>query len=176
MFIAGAGQRTMPPRPVAKTKKPIFKDSAAPRILNRRALHDYFVLEKLECGIQLVGSEVKSLRMGTAQLTEGFARIEGGELFLHGLYIDPYKLAALAYNHEPARPRKLLVHKKELRKLDDATSDRGVSMVPLALYFKDGRAKVELAVVKGKKQHDKREALKRAEVEREVRRAMSVRM
>jgi SsrA-binding protein len=131
-------------------KKP---DNFSPRINNRRALHDYFIEAKLECGIALQGSEVKSLRLGNAQLTESFARIEKGELILHNAHIDPYK-AATVYNHEPMRERKLLVHKKELRKLESELKTRGTTLIPLAMYFKDGRVKVELGVARGKQQHD----------------------
>jgi len=146
------------------------KDNFAPRINNRRAMHDYFIESKIECGIVLVGSEVKSLRLGTAQLNESFARIERGILILHGCHIDPYKQANLM-NHEPKRERKLLVHKKELRKLEGELKLRGTTLIPLAIYFKDGKAKLELGVARGKQQHDKRETIKRKEQDRELRRA-----
>jgi len=149
---------------------PKDKDNFAPRITNRRAMHDYFIEGKIECGIALQGSEVKSLRLGNAQLTESFARIEGGILILHGAHIDPYKHSGL-YNHEPKRERKLLVHKSELRKLEGELSVRGTTLIPLAIYFKDGRAKLELGVARGKQQHDKRETIKRKEQDRELRRA-----
>jgi SsrA-binding protein len=146
----------------------------SPRITNRRALHDYFIEAKLECGIVLVGSEVKSLRNGKAQLHESFARVEkGGRLILYKAHIDPYDKAAIVYNHEPTRDRVLLAHKREIRKLESALSERGVTLVPLAIYFKDGRAKVELGVAKGKQQHDKRQTIKKKEADRELRRMMS---
>jgi SsrA-binding protein len=145
----------------------------SPRINNRRALHDYSITAKIECGIALTGSEVKSLRQGTAQLQESFARIDGRELILHGCHIDPYEKATLAWNHDPKRPRKLLVHKRELRKLESETRAPGVTLVPLAIYFKNGLAKVELGVGKGKQRYDKREAIKKKEMDREVRRAMT---
>jgi SsrA-binding protein len=145
----------------------------SPRISNRRALHDYHIEAKLECGISLVGSEVKSLRQGTAQLHEAFARVENGELILHGCYIDPYHQAAIVYNHEPARERKLLAHRREIKKLADLTAERGVTLIPIAIYFKDGRAKVELAVARSRKVHDKREVIKRREQDRDLRRAMT---
>jgi SsrA-binding protein len=146
-------------------------DKFSPRITNRRALHDYFIEAKLECGIALMGSEVKSLRLGMAQLTESFARIEKGILILHQCHIDPYK-AATIYNHEPMRERKLLAHKKEIRKLEAELKVRGTTLIPLAMYFnEDGRAKVELGVARGKQQHDKRETIKRKEQDRELRRA-----
>src|SRR3954471_6542829 len=137
------------------------KDNIAPRINNRRALHDYFIDAKIECGIALVGSEVKSLRQGKAQLQDAFAKIVNGELFLIGAHIDPYEKAALTYNHEPRRDRKLLVHKRELKKLIGESGERGVTLIPLAIYFKNGRAKVEIGVARGKQQHDKRASIKK---------------
>jgi SsrA-binding protein len=149
-------------------KKP---DNFSPRINNRRALHDYFIEAKLECGIALQGSEVKSLRLGNAQLTDSFARIERGQLILHQAHIDPYA-AATIYNHVPTRERKLLVHKKEIRKLEGELKVKGTTLIPLAMYFNDnGMAKVELGVARGKQQHDKRDAIKKKEQDRELRRA-----
>jgi len=142
----------------------------SPRIENRRAWHDFHIDAKLECGIVLVGSEVKSLRNGKGQLAESFARIERGELILHGCHIDPYEKAASVNNHEPLRDRKLLVHKREIRKLEDATKSKGTTLIPLAIYFKDGRAKVEIGVARGKQQHDKRDAIRKKEQDRELRR------
>jgi len=149
------------------------KENLSPRIENRRALHDYFITAKIECGMMLLGSEVKSLRLGKAQLHESYARIEHGELMLHGCHIDPYEKAALVTNHEPRRERKLLVHKREIRKLAAELEQRGATLVPLAIYFKEGRAKLELGVGRGKKQHDKRETIKRKEMDRELRRVMT---
>lgn len=145
----------------------------SPRITNRRALHDYEITAKLECGIVLTGSEVKSLRLGKAQLNEAFARIEGGELILHGMHIDPYEKATLAWNHDPNRERKLLAHRREIKKLAQETSTKGTALIPLALYFKEGRAKVELGVGRGKKMHDKRDSIRKKEQERDLRRMMS---
>lgn len=145
----------------------------SPRITNRRALHDYFISAKIECGLMLVGSEVKSLRMGRAQLQESFARIEKEGLILHGCHIDPYEKATIAWNHDPRRERKLLIHKRELRKLEGEMRERGTTLIPLAIYFKDGRAKLELGVARGKQHHDKRQAIKRKEQDRELRRAMT---
>jgi SsrA-binding protein len=149
------------------------KDNIAPRISNRRALHDYFIDARLECGVMLVGSEVKSLRAGKAQLQDAYAKVLNGELFLVGAHIDPYEKAALTYNHEPRRDRKLLVHKRELKKLVDATAERATTLIPLAIYFKDGRAKVEIGVARGKQQHDKRASIKKKEIDREIRKAMT---
>jgi SsrA-binding protein len=142
----------------------------SPRIENRRAWHDYHIEAKLECGMALMGSEVKSLRNGKALLNESFARIEHGELILHGLHIDPYEKAAGVNNHEPLRDRKLLVHKRELRRLLDALKVKGTTLIPLSIYFKEGRAKLELAVARGKRQHDKRDAIKKKDMDRELRR------
>jgi SsrA-binding protein len=146
------------------------RDSSAPRISNRKALHDYFIIAKLECGIALVGSEVKSLRNGRAQLQDAFATIEQDELILHGAHIDPYDEAS-RYNHLPTRDRKLLAHRREIRKLASETSVKGVTLIPLAMYFKDGRVKVELGVARGRQRHDKREAIREKERNRELRRA-----
>src|SRR5262245_22724993 len=144
-----------------------------PRIVNRRALHDYHIEAKLECGMALVGSEVKSLRLGQAQLQEAYARIERGRLILFGCHIDPYKQAAIVYNHDPRRDRFLLVHKREIRKLESELQQRGTTLIPLAIYFKGGRAKVEIAVAKGKQHFDKRATIKKKEADREMRRAQS---
>jgi SsrA-binding protein len=140
-----------------------------PRIANRRAMHEYFISAKLECGMALLGSEVKSLRLGRCQLAESFARIENGQLVLHGCHIDPYEKAAIG--HEPLRERKLLAHRKEIRRLQNETSARGVTLIPLAIYFKDGRAKIEIGVAHGKQQHDKRASIKKKEQDRALRRA-----
>ena len=152
------------------------KDNVSPRINNRRALHEYFIDAKLECGIALVGSEVKSLRAGKAQLQDAYGKIQNGELFLMGAHIDPYEKAAIVYNHEPRRDRKLLVHKRELKKLVGETEDQHRStLIPLAIYFKNGRAKVEIGVARGKQQHDKRASIKKKEMDREMRKAMTQR-
>jgi SsrA-binding protein len=145
----------------------------SPRIENRRAWHEFHIDAKLECGIALVGSEVKSLRDGKAQLQDAYAAVERGELWLFQAHIDPYTKAAIAYNHEPARPRKLLAHRREIKKLEDATTTKGTTIIPLAIYFKDGRAKVEIGVARGKHYHDKRDAIRKKEQDRELRRAMT---
>jgi len=148
------------------------KANVSPRIANRRALHEYFIEAKLECGIALMGSEVKSLRDGKGQLQESYARIEKGELILHGCHIDPYA-PATKFNHVPLRERKLLVHKREIRKLEQALMTKGVTLIPLALYFKGGRVKVEIGVARGKQQHDKRDSIRKKEQDREMHRLMS---
>src|SRR5438105_7229246 len=149
------------------------KANISPRIENRRAWHEYHIDAKLECGIVLQGSEVKSLRDGKAQINDAFARVEKGELILYQSHIDPYAKAALVYNHEPNRPRRLLAHRREIKKLDTETQQRGTTLVPLAIYFKDGRAKVELGVARGKQHFDKRASIRKKEQDREIRRAMS---
>jgi len=146
-----------------------------PRITNRKALHDYSISATLECGIVLVGTEVKSLRHAHANLQDSFASIEGGQLILHNCHIDPYEKAAIAYAHIPKRDRRLLVHRREIKKLEQELATRGTTLIPLAIYFKDGRAKVELGVAHGKQQHDKRASLKKKEQDKELRRAMTYR-
>src|SRR5204862_6264489 len=127
----------------------------------------------LECGVALVGSEVKSLRDGKAQLQDAYARIENGELFLYGAHIDPYEKAALAYNHDPRRPRKLLAHRREIKKLEGETSIKGTTLIRLAMYFKNGRAKAALGAGRGQQQQDTPEASREKEVDRELRWVMS---
>jgi len=146
-----------------------------PRINNRRAFHEFFIEAKLECGIVLVGSEVKSVRMGRAQLQEAFARVDGGELILYGCHIDPYDKASLN-NHLPLRERKLLVHRREIKRLESATQRKGTTLIPLAMYFKNGMVKVELGIAHGKQHHDKRRAIREKEEARDLRRQMSKRM
>ena len=151
-----------------KTKEPEIRLVSE----NRKARHRFEILETLECGIQLTGSEVKSLRDGKGQLQESFARIEKGQLILHGCHIDPYA-PATKYNHEPLRERRLLAHRREIKKLEQATTVKGTTLIPLALYFKDGRVKVEIGVGRGKQQHDKRDAIRKKEQDRELRGVMS---
>jgi SsrA-binding protein len=150
------------------------KDNFSPRILNRRATHDYFIDAKIECGIVLLGSEVKSVREATAQINEAYARVENGELILHNAHIDPY--AKGNADHIPNRPRKLLAHRREIKKLEAELAQRGTTLVPLAIYFKGGRAKVEIGVAHGKQQFDKRATIKKKEQDRELRRIMSRRV
>src|SRR3954465_11639059 len=139
---------------------------------NRRAFHDYEILDRIECGIVLVGTEVKSLRDGHANLEDSYGRIDGGEGGLIGAGIPEYVFGT-RLNHKPKRPRKLLLHRREIAKFAGKADERGLTLVPLRLYFKGGRAKIELAVARGKQQHDKREDQKKAEAQREIRRAMT---
>lgn len=139
--------------------------------MNRRAKFDYHVEETYEAGMELVGTEVKSLRNGKANLVDSYGDIVGGEVFLVKCHISPYEQGNIQ-NHDPRRRRKLLLNKREIRKLIGRTAERGYTLVPLRIYFADGRAKVELALAKGKKLHDKRETLKRETMKREMERAM----
>lgn len=147
---------------------------AARKILarNKKALHEYHVVDSWEAGIVLTGPEVKSIRAGKASLAEAFARIDRGEVWLYDMHVSPYDPASL-WNTDPVRPRKLLLHAREIRKLIGATKEKGLTLVPLELYTAHGLIKVQIALVRGKKLHDKREDLKRKDAEREMRRAMS---
>jgi len=137
---------------------------------NRRARHDYHIEDVVEAGLVLTGTEVKSLRAGRASLTDGFAQISDGEMWLHGVHIPEYAQGTWT-NHEPRRIRKVLLHRKEIDRLASKTAERGLTIVPLSLYFKDGRAKVELGVGRGKRTYDKRQDLAQRDAAREVERA-----
>jgi len=139
---------------------------------NKKARHDYLIEDVFECGIVLTGTEVKSLRMGRASLIDGFAMVDKGELWLSGVHIPEYTQGTWT-NHTPRRDRKLLVHSAEIRKLSARMKEGGLTLVPLSLYFKDGKAKIELAVAKGKKVHDKRAALMERQAGREIEREVS---
>ncbi|HET9882193.1 MAG TPA: SsrA-binding protein SmpB [Candidatus Binatia bacterium] len=139
--------------------------------INRQARHNYFIEETYEAGLMLLGSEVKSLRDGKANLTDSYARIHKGEAFLVNAHVSHYP-GANQFNHEPTRTRKLLLHAREIERLTGKTKERGLTLVPLRLYFKNGKAKVELGLARGKKLYDKRETLRRKVVEREVERAL----
>jgi SsrA-binding protein len=141
---------------------------------NRQATFRYHLLERWECGIQLQGSEVKSLREGGVQLKDAYAELRDGEVWLQRMYIAPYKPAA-GQNHEPERPRKLLMHRREIERLIGKTAERGLTLVPTRVYFKGPRAKVELALARGKEQKDKRRAIKEREQRREIDRALAER-
>lgn len=134
---------------------------------NRRARHDYHISETLEAGISLVGSEVKSLRDGKASLQDAYAVVRNEEVFLMGVHIPPYPQAAMQ-NHEPTRSRKLLLHKGEIRKMISKTAEKGLTLVPLRMYFKGNKVKVEIGVAKGKKHYDKRETIAKRDAEREM--------
>lgn len=151
-------------------------ESHAPEIVNRKARHDYLITDTLECGVQLVGSEVKAIREGRVSLGEGYARIDErtDEMWLHGVHISDYGPARGSANaHLPTQARKLLAHKREIRKLANETAKKGTTLVPLKMYFKDGWAKVLIGVGIGKGKSDKREDLKKREADRDIQRAMT---
>jgi SsrA-binding protein len=140
---------------------------------NRRARHDYDILETFECGIVLTGSEVKSLRDAKIQLKDSYARVQDGELWLHGVHVSPYAFASGDNAHDPDRARKLLLHRSEIDELAARTQQESLTLVPLSVYFKDGRAKVELALAKGRRRYDKRQAIATRDAAREAERAMA---
>ncbi|MCJ7509321.1 MAG: SsrA-binding protein SmpB [Dehalococcoidia bacterium] len=139
--------------------------------VNRKAQHDYFILERLEAGIALTGTEIKAIRDGRVNLRDAYARPERGEMWLVGAHIGPYAPAG-RFNHEPGRRRKLLLHRKEILELAREVEEKGLTLVPLRLYLKSGRAKVELALARGKRQYDRRQTIARREAEREMQRAL----
>ncbi len=141
---------------------------------NPKATHDYHILETWEAGLVLTGTEVKSLRTGKASIKEAYARLRQGEVFVDGLHITPYEQGN-RYNHDPMRTRKLLLHRREIEKLIGAVEQKGLTLVPLELLFRKGKAKLVIALARGKKQHDRREDLKRRVTEREVARAVAER-
>ena len=138
---------------------------------NRKARHDYTILDTYEAGVALTGTEVKSLRLGRASLVDGFATIDDGEIFLRNVHIPEY-LEGSWTNHEPRRTRKLLLHRGEIQRLIGKTKESGLTLVPLSMYFSDGKVKVELALARGKRSYDKRQDMARRDADREVRKAM----
>jgi SsrA-binding protein len=156
---SGSRSRTAGPRPVAQ---------------NRRARHDYDVLDTFECGIVLAGSEVKSLRDAKVQLRDSFARVTDGEVWLHGMHIAPYSHAAGFGAVDPDRSRKLLLHRREIEEVAARTAQEGLTLIPLSVYFSDGRAKVELALARGRRTYDKRHAIAARDAARESERAARV--
>lgn len=159
----------MAPKDTAPAAEPKARLSVA---RNPKATYDYFVLDTMEAGVVLTGTEVKSLRRRGASIKESFARVYKGEVWLEGMNITPYEQGN-RYNHDPVRSRKLLLHKKEIEKLIGSVERQGLSLVPLELYFLGGRAKIQLALARGKKAHDKRETLKKQIATREIARAAS---
>ena len=141
---------------------------------NRKAFHDYFVEEKVECGIALFGTEVKSIRQGKVNLKESWAQIRKGEVWVEGMHISPYEQGNI-FNRDPMRPKKLLLHRNEIRKLDGQVMKQGFTLIPLEMYLKDGRVKVMLGLCKGKQLHDKRDSIARKDSDREIRRALKER-
>ncbi len=139
---------------------------------NRRARHDYFVEESLECGMELKGTEVKSIRQGRVNLKESYARVQNGQVMVEGMHISPYEQGGI-FNTDPLRPKRLLLHKSEIRKLQGQVSRQGYTLIPLQIYLKDGRMKLELGVCRGKQLHDKRDDLAERDAMRDIERAMS---
>lgn len=156
---------------MAKTERELAQKIIAD---NRKASHDYHLLETFEAGIALVGTEVKSIRETGANLRDSFARVEAGEVWIYNLHISAYRNRGYS-DHEPTRRRKLLLHRHEIRKLIGKTTERGMTIVPVRMYFKDGLIKVAISLAKGKKAHDKRETIRRRETERETRAAIKSR-
>ena len=142
--------------------------------VNRKARHDYFVMEAMEAGVELVGTEVKSIRTGAVNLKDSWVEIDGGELYVLGMHISPYEQGNI-FNKDPRRPRRLLAHKSEIRHLQQQIKLQGYTLVPLQLYFKQGRVKVELGLCKGKKLYDKRQAAAERDAKRQIDRAMKER-
>src|SRR5690242_6242776 len=151
------------------------KDKGSGRKLvaqNKKARHDYHIIDTYECGLVLTGTEVKSLRQGRASLVDGFVQLDGNEAWLHNVHVPEYSQGTWT-NHSARRKRKLLLHREEIDKLESKSQETGHTIVPLALYFKDGRAKVEIALAKGKKEYDKRQTLREKQDRRETERAIS---
>jgi SsrA-binding protein len=154
------------------TRRTETRDGTTPIAANRRARHDYSVLETVEAGLVLQGSEVKSLRLGQVQLADAYARVAGDELWLEGVHIAPYHFANGVGAHDPDRRRKLLLHREQIDKLQARIAQERLALVPLRLYFRDGRAKVELGLAKGRRKGDKRQALAERDSKREMERAL----
>lgn len=150
------------------------KESVKVMARNREAYHEYFVEEEFEAGIELCGTEVKSIRAGTLNLKDAYCTVKDGELFVHGMHISPYEKGNI-FNKDPVRSRRLLMHKREIRKLHALIKQDGYTLVPLSVYFKDARVKVEIGLCKGKKNYDKREASAKRDAAREIDRTMKER-
>ncbi|MCI8615067.1 SsrA-binding protein SmpB [Parablautia intestinalis] len=142
---------------------------------NKKAYHDYFIEEKYEAGLVLHGTEVKSLRMGKCSIKEAFIRLENGEAFIYGMHISPYEKGNI-FNKDPLRVKKLLLHKQQIRKLIGNSSEKGYTIVPLQVYFSDGRAKLEIGLARGKKLYDKRQDIARKDQKREAEKELKVRL
>ena len=151
------------------------RDGSRPVAQNRRARHDYDILDTYEAGIVLVGSEVKSLREGKAQLRDSYARVQDGEVWLYGVHVPPYAFASGFGATDPDRRRKLLLHRRQIEELTKRTTQDSLTLIPLSVYFKDGRAKVDLALARGRKRYDKRHAIAERDATREAQRANAAR-
>ena len=159
--------KTFQENEVSPTEKKGIKIAAQ----NRKAFHDYFVEDRYEAGIELAGTEVKSIRAGTLNLKDSYCTVKDGELFVHSMHISPYEKGNI-FNRDPVRSRRLLMHKREIRKLQALVQQDGMALVPLSVYFKNSRVKVEVGVCKGKKNYDKRQAIAKRDSKREIDRAM----
>ena len=158
--------------PKSKTVRKAAKEEAvrkntSPTVDNRRARHEFHILESMEAGIALTGTEIKSIRQGGISLNEAYARVRDGELWLLGMHVPPYKQGSFS-NVDPNRPRKLLLHKEQIARLGGRAAEKGLTIVPLRMYFTRGKAKIEIGLAKGKKLWDKREAVTKRDVEREI--------
>ena len=151
---------------------PSKSEGPRPVAQNRKARHDYDILERFEAGMVLAGSEVKSLRSGKVQLRDSYARVQDGEIWLHGVHVAPYAFSAGFGAVDPDRPRKLLLHRRQIAELAQRTAQDSLTLVPLAIYFKDGRAKVDLALARGRRRYDKRHAIAERDAAREAARAV----
>ncbi|MBR6767567.1 MAG: SsrA-binding protein SmpB [Clostridia bacterium] len=140
-------------------------------VQNRKARHDYFVLETWEAGLELKGTEVKSIRLGQCNLKDSYAAVKNGEIFVHGMHISPYEKGSY-FNTDPMRPKRLLMHKQEIRKANQNVMQKGLALIPLSVYLKDGRMKLELALCKGKKLYDKRDDIAKRDAKRDIERSM----
>jgi SsrA-binding protein len=154
-------------------KKQEKSKERSPRISNRKARHDYHISEVVECGMELLGTEVKSLRAGQAKIDEAYARVRSGEAFLVGATISPYPQAAEGMQHDPTRDRKLLLRRRQISQIETHVKQKGKTVVPLAIYFKRGWAKCELGIAEGKRQYDKRHAIRNRDQQRDIAREMS---
>ena len=153
---------------MAKTEKKLIAN-------NKKAYHDYFILEKYEAGLVLHGTEVKSLRMGKCSIKEAFIRVEDGEMYIYGMHISPYEKGNI-FNKDPLRVRKLLLHKSQIQKLIGNSAEKGYTIVPLQVYFSNGRAKIEIGLAKGKKLYDKRQDIAKKDQKREAEKELKVRL
>lgn len=157
-----------------KSQKTASEDGIKIIVQNRKAHHDYHAIDTWEAGIALAGTEVKSLRNGKANLRDSFARVDGNEVFLHNVHIGEYEQGN-QFNHEPTRKRKLLLHKHEINRLRGRVEEKGLTLIPLKLYFKRGRAKVEIALAKGKREYDRRQDIAKRDAKRDLERALKER-
>ena len=153
---------------MAKTEKKLIAN-------NKKAYHDFFLEERYEAGIELHGTEVKSMRMGKCSIKEAFIRIENGEVIIYGMHVSPYEKGNI-FNKDPLRPKKLLLHKQQIRKLIGSSAEKGYTLVPLQVYFRDGRAKIEIGLARGKKLYDKRQDIAKKDQRREAEKELKIRL